>query len=78
LAQALRSGRDALNDAAATMRNAVKEVNDGIGTYTDKVATLHVELDNNLAAAIDSLNGTVSGLVEGLEEFTEQFAQVKK
>jgi hypothetical protein len=78
LAQALRSGQVALSEAADTIRNAVKEVNAGIGTYTDKVAALHVELDSNLADAIDSLDGTVSELVDGLEEFTEQFAQVKK
>jgi archaellum component FlaC len=60
------------------LNSTVDSINTGVSQYSEQVAKLHSEMDEQLAKAIGGLGKTTADLAETLEELTESLATVSQ
>lgn len=73
---AMDETRKSITAASASLNSTVDAINTGVTQYSEQVAKLHSELDDNVSKAIGGLGKTTSDLTEVLEEFNESFSTV--
>lgn len=75
---AMDETRKSIAAASASLNSTVDAINTGVTQYSEQVAKLHSELDENVSKAIGGLGKTTSDLTEVLEEFTESLSTVSQ
>jgi methyl-accepting chemotaxis protein len=75
---AMDETRKSITAASTSLNSTVDAINTGVTQYSEQVAKLHSELDENVSKAIGGLGKTTSDLTEVLEEFTESLSTVSQ
>jgi predicted nucleic acid-binding Zn-ribbon protein len=75
---AMEETRKSIAAASTSLNSTVDSINTGVSQYSEQVATLHSEMDEQLAKAIGGLGKTTADLAETLEELTESLATVSQ
>jgi predicted nucleic acid-binding Zn-ribbon protein len=73
---AMDETRKSIAAASTSLNSTVDSINTGVSQYSEQVARLHSEMDEQLAKAIGGLDKTTADLAETLEELTESLATV--
>jgi predicted nucleic acid-binding Zn-ribbon protein len=75
---AMDETRKSIAAASTSLNSTVDAINTGVSQYSEQVAKLHSELDENVTKAIGGLGKTTSDLTEVLEEFNESLSMVSQ
>lgn len=75
---AMDETRKSIAAASTSLNSTVDAINTGVSQYSEQVAKLHSELDENVSKAIGGLGKTTSDLTEVLEEFNESLSMVSQ
>ncbi len=75
---AMDETRKSIATASTSLNSTVDSINTGVSQYSEQVAKLHSEMDEQLAKAIGGLGKTTTDLAETLEELTESLATVSR
>jgi hypothetical protein len=75
---AMEETRKSIAAASTSLNSTVDSINTGVSQYSEQVAKLHSEMDEQLAKAIGGLGKTTADLAETLEELTESLATVSQ